>query len=92
MVGDSHEVSEHPPDETLDTATESLILGYAQRMIDWPNWTVRDRWAGIYTLHPQREIFSTTIDDRVHVITGIGGKGMTTGPALAEETINTLDF
>jgi FAD dependent oxidoreductase TIGR03364 len=92
VVGDSHEVSVHPPDETLDTETESLILGYAQGMMDWPNWTVRDRWAGIYTFHPQREIFSTTIDDRVHVITGIGGKGMTTGPALAEETINNLDF
>jgi glycine/D-amino acid oxidase-like deaminating enzyme len=43
-------------------------------------------------LHSQPETFSTTFDERIHIITGMGGKGMTTGPALAEETIDNLDF
>jgi hypothetical protein len=43
-------------------------------------------------LHPQWETFSTTFDERIHVITGMGVMGMTTRPALAEETIHNLDF
>ena len=37
-----------------------------------------------------RGVFTATIDDRLHVVTGIGGKGMTTGPALARESIEAL--
>jgi glycine/D-amino acid oxidase-like deaminating enzyme len=59
-------------------------------MIALPVNPVSERWHGIYPLHPEQPVFSTTIDGAVRVITGIGGKGMTTGPALARESIDTL--
>jgi hypothetical protein len=36
------------------------------------------------------EIYLATIDGVIHIVTGIRGKGMTTGPAVARETIEKL--
>jgi glycine/D-amino acid oxidase-like deaminating enzyme len=59
-------------------------------MIDLAAHPVSERWHGTYPLHPDRPVFTATIDRSIHVITGIGGKGMTTGPALARESIDQL--
>ena len=67
--------------------TESLILRYAQQMVDGVDWRIDRRWQGVYTLLEDREILETTIDGHVHLVTGIGGKGMTTAPAVARESI-----
>ena len=90
VVGDSHAYSGEDVDDTLDAETESLILSYAQRMVAGVDWTVESRWQGVYTLLDDREIFESTVDDRVHLVTGIGGKGMTTAPAFAREAIERV--
>jgi len=36
------------------------------------------------------ELYRATIDGMIHIVTGIRGKGMTTGPAVARETIDAL--
>jgi hypothetical protein len=36
------------------------------------------------------EIYRETTDEVIHLATGIRGKGMTTGLAVARETIDTL--
>jgi len=36
------------------------------------------------------ELYRATMDEVIHVVTGIRGKGMTTGPAVARETIDAL--
>ena len=78
------------PDDCLDGRIESLILEEAQRLARLPSWRVQRRWHGVYTLHSSEPPFARTIDDRIHILTGIGGKGMTTGPALALEQIQRL--
>ena len=90
VVGDSHEYSagDFPPG--LDAETERLILREAGKMIRLPADAVAERWHGIYALHPDKAVFTATVQGRIHVITGIGGKGMTTGPALARESIDEL--
>lgn len=90
IVGDSHLYSEGDFDETLDARTEELILEYAQHMIAVSDWTVERRWQGVYLMHPEQDLFTRTIDDRIHLITGIGGKGMTAAPALAREAIDRI--
>jgi FAD dependent oxidoreductase TIGR03364 len=87
VVGDSHEYSSGDFDDTLDPTTEDWILTEARRLVRLPDWTIAERWHGIYTLHPDRPIFEHTVDDRIHIVTGIGGKGMTTSPAVARESI-----
>jgi FAD dependent oxidoreductase TIGR03364 len=90
VVGDSHEYVAGDLDDTLDAHIEDLILTEARRLARLPHWRVAERWHGVYTLHPDRECWQETIDGRIHLVTGIGGKGMTTGPALAREAIDRI--
>ena len=92
VVGDSHEYSagDFPPG--LDAETERLILREARKMISLPADAdaVAERWHGIYPLHPDKSVFTATVHGKARIVTGIGGKGMTTGPALARESIDQL--
>jgi len=90
VVGDSHQYGTEDFDFRLEAETEALILRYAKRMVAGVNWTVERRWHGIYTQTMQGEIFQRTIEGCIHLISGIGGKGMTTAPALARENIMKL--
>jgi FAD dependent oxidoreductase TIGR03364 len=90
VLGDSHAYSSHPPDDFLDGHTERLILTEARRLAHLPRWEVGERWHGVYTLHPEAEVWAESLDGRIHLLTGIGAKGMTTGPALARERIKAL--
>jgi D-hydroxyproline dehydrogenase subunit beta len=90
VVGDSHEYARTDFPPALNADTERLILREAQKLVAFPLGAVAERWHGVYPLHATQPVYSTTLDDRIHVLTAIGGKGMTTGPALARETINRL--
>jgi FAD dependent oxidoreductase TIGR03364 len=95
VIGDSHEyrpADYGDLDECLDATTEALILDEARRLVRLPCWDVAERWHGIYTLHPKHEAVEETIDGRIHLVTGIGGKGMTTGPAVARESLERIDW
>ena len=90
VVGDSHEYAPGDFDDTLDARTEELILAEARRLVRLPRWEVVERWHGVYSQHPGRDLCAETVLDRLHLVTGIGGKGMTTGPALAREAVERL--
>ncbi|MEX1224773.1 MAG: hypothetical protein WEA31_09520, partial [Pirellulales bacterium] len=70
-------------------------LDYARRMLDLPTMEIEDHWCGIYTEREDAEPFRTAIDERIHILTAVGGRGMTCGPALAEwnlqQIIHTLN-
>ena len=53
---------------------------------------IRQRWAGVYSqcVDPAQLVCRTSPDDGVWVITGPGGRGMTLGPALAEQTADLI--
>jgi FAD dependent oxidoreductase TIGR03364 len=90
VIGDSHEYAPGDLDEVLDVRTEELILAEAARLARGIGGPIAARWHGVYALCPQAELFRETIDGVIHLVTGIGGKGMTTGPAVARETIAAL--
>jgi FAD dependent oxidoreductase TIGR03364 len=90
VVGDSHEYAPGDLDEVLDSATEGLILREAARLLRVPRWEVARRWHGVYALPRAGELLCETIEENIHLVTAIGGKGMTTGPAVARETIAGL--
>jgi FAD dependent oxidoreductase TIGR03364 len=90
VVGDSHEYAEGDLDEVLDGRTEELILREAGRLLALPAWPIARRWHGVYSLLREGELFRETIAGVIHLVTGISGKGMTTGPAVARETIAGL--
>jgi glycine/D-amino acid oxidase-like deaminating enzyme len=90
IVGDSHEYGAGDWSEILDTRIERLILSEARKLIELPSWEIAERWHGVYSMPRGAEIYRQTIDEVIHVVTGIRGKGMTTGPAVARECIDAL--
>jgi len=90
IVGDSHQYSDGDISEVLDARVEALILSEAQKLIDLPSWAIAERWYGVYSMPRDAELYRATIDGVIHLVTGIRGKGMTTGPAVACETIDAL--
>jgi D-hydroxyproline dehydrogenase subunit beta len=90
VIGDSHEYTTGDLSEILDARVEALILSEARKLIDLTSWEVAERWHGVYGMPKNAELYRATIDDVIHIVTGIRGKGMTTGPAVARETIDVL--
>jgi FAD dependent oxidoreductase TIGR03364 len=90
VVGDSHEYTTGDLSEVLDARIEALILSEARKLIDLGSWEVTERWHGVYGMPRNGEIYRATIEEVIHIVTGIRGKGMTTGPAVARETIDGL--
>ncbi|MCA9014422.1 MAG: TIGR03364 family FAD-dependent oxidoreductase [Planctomycetaceae bacterium] len=92
ILGDSHEYTDEPPTEFLSAEIESWIINYARKMFVNLDYQVTDRWCGIYTEDKSAGLFQHAVSDRVQLVTGIGGKGMTTGPGLAKENIGQLSL
>jgi FAD dependent oxidoreductase TIGR03364 len=90
VVGDSHEYGAGDLSEILDARVETLILSEARKLIHLPSWEIAERWHGVYGMPRGAEIYRETVDEVIHLVTGIRGKGMTTGPAVARESIDAL--
>jgi FAD dependent oxidoreductase TIGR03364 len=90
VVGDSHEYGEGDLSDVLDARVEAIILSEARKLIELTSWEVAERWHGVYGMPRDGELYRATIDDVIHIVTGIRGKGMTTGPSVARETIDAL--
>lgn len=93
IIGDSHEYVDVDQSETLDFSLNmyinDLIVAEARRIMDLPSWKMQHYWAGFYAKHPN-EIFEHTIDDKIFITTGIGGKGMTTSAGYAKHHIEQI--
>ncbi len=89
IVGDSHEYADATRAEDLGYHTQEhinqLMLTEARRIVRFP-LTVRKSWAGFYSQTPA-EIFEYDVDEHIRIITGIGGKGMSSSAGYAEQSI-----
>ncbi len=89
IVGDSHEYAVATEQEDLGYHTQdyinTLMLTEARRIVSFP-LTVSKTWAGFYSQTPA-EIFEHDIAPNIRIITGIGGKGMSSSAGYAEESI-----
>jgi FAD dependent oxidoreductase TIGR03364 len=94
IIGDSHEYSAFPEAHRGEESTNALIneaiLEYGQRMLTLPSWQIQQMWNGYYLVNPQGEVYTETIADRIHIVTGIAGKGMSTGPGFSRQHIASV--
>ncbi|MGA3215141.1 MAG: TIGR03364 family FAD-dependent oxidoreductase [Acidimicrobiales bacterium] len=90
-LGDTHEYEEPFSFELSDEATE-LVRGLAIGALGTPFPQIRRRWVGVYhqlvnvsddELYLRREVAPGAV-----VVTGVGGRGMTLSPAVAEATFS----
>lgn len=98
-IGDTHEydrgsVDDEPSAFGFDV-TEDPYSYLAKTVSDFLGRAlppVIRRWAGVYSqcLDPAQIVYRHQVSPGVWVITGPGGRGMTLGPALAEQTANLM--
>ncbi len=96
IVGDTHEYADLAAADGLDFNNSDhlnqLMLGEARRILDLPDWRIQRIWNGYYTQSQSAEIFQHSPDPRIRLVTGIGGKGMTTAAGFAQHHVAQLDW
>ena len=84
ILGDSHEYGEDitPFDKS---EINELMLRELRRLIRLDDWTIAERWHGIYAKHSDLPVFEQQMGDHVHLFVGPGGAGMTMALGLATQ-------
>ncbi len=90
ILGDSHEY-----DDAIEPFQKSLIddlmLAELHKIIRLADWTIAQRWEGIYVKHSQQPFIYAEPEPGVHLFTGVGGAGMTMSLGLAEQFWSKLE-
>ncbi len=91
ILGDSHE---YAPAKDIDSLgfdlnmdIDNFMIEEAKKIIDLPTYEIQSRWFGLYSQCKTKDIFEHTIEENIHIITGIGGKGMTGSAGFAKYNI-----
>jgi len=85
-LGDSHEYGDAIG--VYDrTEIDDLILNYLRRFLPIADEVIEQRWAGYYLKHPTEPWLVMHPEERVHLITGVGGAGMTLSFGLTEKVV-----
>ncbi len=94
IIGDSHEYSTFSEasigEEYTSCHINETILGYGKHMLTLPTWELQTLWNGYYLMHPEQQVYTETIESNIHIVTGIAGKGMSTGAGFSRQHINTV--
>jgi FAD dependent oxidoreductase TIGR03364 len=91
VMGDSHEYAGVQNVNDLgyhiNDYINQLMIAEAKRIVNLPVERIQSSWAGFYS-QTTDEIYEYDVDENIRIITGIGGKGMTSSGGYAEETIS----
>lgn len=94
IIGDSHEYADADENAKLsvgiDMEINELILKESKRILNLPNWKIQNYWAGYYAQAADGGVFEHSIQDKIFISTGIGGKGMTTGAGYSQQRIHDI--
>ncbi len=95
ILGDSHEYATAADSDSLDfnlrTDINEFFISEGQKIMDLPSWEIESTWYGEYcqTKHPSG-VFVETVDENIHIATGIGGKGMTSSAGFAKHHLERI--
>ncbi|MDC6383821.1 TIGR03364 family FAD-dependent oxidoreductase [Flagellimonas taeanensis] len=94
ILGDSHQYADVDKMEDLgydlDMDIDHFMLEEAKKIMELPTYEIQRRWYGMYSQCKTIDIFQKTIDEHIHIVTGIGGKGMTGSAGFAKKNIATI--
>jgi glycine/D-amino acid oxidase-like deaminating enzyme len=89
-IGDTH-VYDEPFDFAVDELPYDRLRARAEDILGRELPPVVRRWAGTYTVVTDDSIYyRREAEERVWVVTGAAGRGMTLSPAIAEQTWETV--
>ncbi len=93
IIGDSHEYGAYDELEALGEHSrediDQLILDETRRIVHFEPGEMAHIWAGFYGQHPD-DLFTFEPSAHIRIITGIGGKGMTSSAGYAAHSIRQL--
>ncbi|MCA9229921.1 MAG: TIGR03364 family FAD-dependent oxidoreductase [Planctomycetales bacterium] len=83
VLGDSHEYGRaiEPFDKV---EIDELILQELRRIVNFPDWTIAQRWHGVYPVLEDEILFVEEPDPGVKLAIAVGGCGMTMSFGLAD--------
>ncbi len=94
IIGDSHEYASAREQDNLGFSINQeinrIIIDEAKRIFDLPTWEMDSYWNGYYAQSKQHDVFNKELTPNIHVVTAIGGKGMTGSAGLAEANIKEI--
>lgn len=94
IIGDSHEYADANAVDELDFMIKDFINQYilqeARQIFRLDDWTIQQSWYGIYSQCKTQDVFLCDVAPNIHIVTGIGGKGMTASPGFAEANLTRL--
>lgn len=94
ILGDSHEYqnAHHQGDFGFEVNQEinDLMLYEAKKILHLESWELESTWNGFYLQTHNDDVYTHTLDGIIHIINGIGGKGMTTSPGFTQEYIQSM--
>ncbi|MBD0779266.1 TIGR03364 family FAD-dependent oxidoreductase [Maribacter sp. ANRC-HE7] len=74
----------------LDMDVDNYIQQEAKRIIDLPTYEIQRRWYGLFSHCKSADVYQATIDDNIHIVTGIGRKGLTGSAGFAKANIHQI--
>ncbi|WP_306350431.1 TIGR03364 family FAD-dependent oxidoreductase [Flavobacterium sp. '19STA2R22 D10 B1'] len=93
IIGDSHEYKDAKESDELGFDCNEDINDYmiaeAKKIIELPDWSIQHKWFGLYSQCKSKDIFMKNIGN-IHIVTGIGGKGMTGSAGFAKHNLETI--
>lgn len=94
VLGDSHQYADARNSDdlgfNLDMDIDNFMIEEAKKIIDLPTYEIQNRWFGTYSQCRIKDVFEHTISENIHIITGIGGKGMTGSAGFSKENITKI--
>ncbi|MEE4001415.1 TIGR03364 family FAD-dependent oxidoreductase [Tenacibaculum sp. FZY0031] len=94
ILGDSHEYATAKNIDDLgfdlNEDIDNFMIQEAKKIIDLPTYEIQHRWAGFYSQCKTKDLFEHSVGENIHIVTGIGGKGMTGSAGFSKESINKL--
>lgn len=94
IIGDSHEYMDAREADKIGfdiyPQVNDYMIDEAKKIFDLEDWTMQRVWTGIYSQCKTNDLFQRTIDDDIHIVTGIGGKGMTGSAGFSEANIKDI--
>lgn len=94
IIGDSHEYADAKDIDALgydlNMEIDEFMICEAKKIIDLPTYEIQKRWFGIYSQCKHSDIFEYTPSPNIHIVTGIGGKGMTGSAGFSKQNIDLI--